>query len=41
MLNLVIAVINDTYANLLHSKNNVAFIYERINVIASIEREMG
>ena len=40
MLNLLIAFINDSYENLIQSKD-VAFISERVNLIAYIEREMG
>ena len=40
MLNLLIAFINDSYENLIQSKD-VAFISERVNLIAYMEREMG
>ena len=40
MLNLLIAFINDSYENLIQSKD-VAFISERVALIAYIEREMG
>ena len=40
MLNLLIAFINDSYENLIQSKD-VAFISERVNLIAYIEREIG
>ena len=39
MLNLLIAFINDSYENLIQSKD-VAFISERVALIAYIEREM-
>ena len=39
MLNLLIAFINDSYENLIQSKD-VAFISERVSLIAYIEREM-
>jgi len=39
MLNLLIAFINDSYENLIQSKD-IAFISERIGLIASLEREM-
>ena len=40
MLNLLIAFINDSYENLIQSKD-IAFISERVALIAYIEREMG
>ena len=40
MLNLLIAFISDSYENLVQSKD-IAFISERVNLIAYIEREMG
>ena len=40
MLNLLIAFISDSYENIIQSKD-VAFISERANLIAYIEKEMG
>ena len=40
MLNLLIAFINDSYENLIQSKE-IAFVSERVGLIAYIEREMG
>ena len=40
MLNLLIAFINDSYENLIQYKD-VAFISERVALIAYIEKEMG
>ena len=40
MLNLLIAFISDSYENLVQSKD-IAFISERVGLIAYIEREMG
>ena len=40
MLNLLIAFISDSYENLVQSKE-IAFISERVGLIAYIEREMG
>ena len=39
MLNLLIAFISDSYENLVQSKE-IAFISERVGLIAYIEREM-
>ena len=39
MLNLLIAFINDSYENLIQSKDR-AFLSERVGLIAYIEREM-
>ena len=40
MLNLLIAFISDSYENIIPSKD-VAFVSERVNLIAYIEKEIG
>ena len=40
MLNLLIAFISDSYENIIQSKD-VAFISERVHLIAYIEKEIG